>query len=183
MEIRYVVDDSKLPEEMKKAKEELEEITAPKERSPEYLAMMAKYKKSLNKINREGNQAPWEWSYGLDYLVEFMRFMKDYYTLGENVWGMPEYSKECIDTLTEALDYYNKWQNLDDEYITVIHHPETYKSHENEDGTITVDDLGFHCVYKYGSAKRTYKKLYKMKRKYKRLFFKTIAENIEKWWD
>ena len=85
---------------------------------------------------------------------------------------------DCYDGIVSIA-----WQNLDDEYITVIHHPETYKSHENEDGTITVDDLGFHCVYKYGSAKRTYKKLYKMKRKYKRLFFKTIAENIEKWWD
>lgn len=182
MEIRVVKDKSKLPEGIKEAVDLVDKLTAPKERSKEYKDMMAKHKKILDGINREGHQSPWEWSFGLDYFVAFLRFMKDYYTLGENVWSVDD-DTERLETISKALEYYDTWQTLEEEYIRVVHHPETRKTHDNEDGTVTVDDLGYHCEYRYGSMKKTYKRLYKAQKKYKKLFFDTVAENIEKWWD
>ena len=165
----------------------------------EYQAMMAKYKKSLGQIHKDGCGCPSEWSYGLDYLVEFLRFMKDYYALGVNVWAMerkdedPKRYKNVptrLETLTKTLEYYDKWQGLEDEYVKVVDHHETYKEHDNGDGTVTIDDLGFHCEYKYGpknnhrkAMKITYKKLHKEQEKYKKLFFLSLAEHIEEWWD
>jgi len=186
-EVQNVLDD--LIEKHKKETAENED----------YQAMMTEYKKSLGKINKDGCSSPWEWSYGLDYLVEFLRFMKDYYTLGVNVWAMerkdedPKKYKNAptrLQTLTKTLEYYDKWQNLEDEYITVVEHPETFKEHDNGDGTVTIDDFGFHCEYKYGpknnrrkAMKITYKKLYKAQQKYKKLFFMSLFEHIEEWWD
>ena len=158
----------------------------------DYQAMLAKYKKSLTNINKDACRSPWEWSWGLDYLVEFLRFMKDYYALGINVWAMerrdedPKRYKNVptrLETLTKTLEYYDKWQGLEEEYIKVIDHHETYKEHDNGDGTVTIDDLGYHCEYKYGSVKKTYKKLAKAQEKYKKLFFMSLAEHMEEWWD
>ena len=196
MELRFV-DNTKEPEgKVKEAQEALDEIIEKNKKeakeNPEYQAMMAKYKKSLGAINKDASKCPWEWSFGLDYFVEFLRFMQEYYKLGVNVWAMerkdedPKRYKNVptrYESISKALEYYDKWQGLEDEYVKVVDHPETKKSHENDDGTITIDDLGFHCVYKYGSMKRTYKKLHKAQEKYKRLFVKTVLEHIEEWWD
>ena len=170
----------------------IEKNTKEATENKDYQAMMAKYKKSLTNINKDACHSPWEWSWGLDYLVEFLRFMKDYYTLGVNVWAMerkdedPKRYKNAptrLETLTKTLEYYDKWQGLEEEYIKVIDHHETYKEHDNGDGTVTIDDLGYHCEYKYGSMKKTYKKLVKAQEKYKKLFFMSLAEHMEEWWD
>lgn len=158
----------------------------------DYQAMLEKYKKSLTHINAHACASPWEWSWGLNYFVEFLRFMKDYYALGVNVWAMerkdedPERYKNAptrLETLTEAIAYYDKWQGLEDEYVKVVDHPETYKERSNGDGTVSIDDFGCHCEYKYGSVKKTYEKLLEDQEKYKKLFFASLAEHIEEWWD
>ena len=181
MELRYIKDEEQIKDEqVANALSKVKEITEPKEYSPAYKEMMAKHQQEWKDI--ADNAGPWEWSYGLDALIEHIRWMYEYYELGENVWGAPEKDTR-LQTLAEAIYYYDKWQNLEDEYVTIIHHPETYREHDNGDGTVTIDDLGFHCEYKYGSMKRTYKKLYKAQNKYKKLFFKTVYENMESWWD
>ena len=189
MEIRYVKDWEKVSDKVKKAQAKLDELLAPKEHSEEYNAMMAEYRRNLNKINRDANHSPWEFSWGLDYLVEFLRFMQAYYKLGENVHAKEdcEWKKgvKCTryESITKTLEYYDKWQNIEDEYVQVIYHPETYEECDNGDGTCTIIDKGYHCVYKYKSAKKTYKKLHKVQEKYKKLFFKNLCEYIESWWD
>ena len=189
MEIRYVKDWDKVSDKVKEAQAKLDELLAPKEHSEEYNAMMAEYRRNLNKINRDANHSPWESGWCLDYLVEFLRFMQAYYKLGENVHSKEdcEWKKGVkytrYESITKTLEYYDAWQNLEDDYIKVVYHPETYKSHENDDGTVTVDDLGYHCEYKYGSMKRTYRKFNKAYKKYRARFFKYLGEHIEEWWD
>lgn len=161
-----------------------------KEHSQEYKNMMKIHKKEWENITE--NVGPWEWSYGLDALVEHLRWMRDYYKLGENVWGMEKKDEDPkryrnvptrLQTLEETLFYYDSWMNLKDEYIKVINHQETYKEHDNNDGTVTIENLGFHCKYKYGSINKTYKKLHKEETKYKKKFFKMLYKYIEEWWD
>jgi len=185
MKINFINGEAVTQPEVKKALEKLDELKN-KPKSPEYEAMMDAHRKEWTEIAE--NAGPWEWSYGLDALIEHIRWMRDYYKLGENVWGQEdkEWKKGVkytrLETLEKALYYYDRWMNLEDEYITVEHYGEM-KSHDNGDGTSTIDDLGFRCVYKYGSMKKTYNKLYKAQQKYKKLFFKTVFKYLESWWD
>lgn len=188
MEIKYINGQKITQPDIQKAVGKLEELQN-KSRSPEYTAMMEKHGKALMRIAADA--VPWEWSYSLDALVEFLRWMRDYYKLGENVWGMelkdedPKHFKNHptrLESIEKTLAYYDKWQGLEDEYIKVVRTGEL-KSHDNGDGTSTIDDLGCKYIYKYGSMKRTYKKLHKAQNKYKKLFYKMLYKYMESWWD
>ena len=75
------------------------------------------------------------------------------------------------------------WQTAEDRFIQVVSHPETYHETPNDDGTVTIDDFGYHCVYKYGTAKRTYKKLAREERKWQKKFYKMLMKHLQEWWD
>ena len=185
MKINYINGQDITIPEVQEALSKLEELKS-KVRSPEYTAMMDTHHKKWAKI--AANARPWEWSYGLDALVEHLKWMRDYYKLGENVWGQEDKGRKkgvkCtrLETLEKTLYYYDRWMNLENEYIQVIATGE-FKSHDNGDGTSTVDDLGFKCIYKYKSMKKTYKKLRKAEQKYKKLFYKMLYKYMESWWD
>ena len=196
MEINYVNGQDVTIPKVKEAMDKLEELKS-KPRSPEYTAMMDTHRKEWAEIAE--NAGPWEWSYGLDALVEHIKWMRDYYKLGENVWGQEdkEWKKGVkytrLETLEKTLDYYDRWMNIENEYVQVVHTGE-FKSHNNGDGTSTIDDLGFRCVYKYGpkgnsykarrkAMKITYKKMHKAELKYKKLFYKMLYKYMESWWD
>lgn len=193
MKIGYIKDKDKLTDDIKAALDKVEEITSPKEHSPKYKEMMERHQKAWAEIAE--NAEPWDWSYGLDALVEHLSWMRDYYALGENVWGQEDKERKKgvkytrLETLEKTLFYYDKWMGLEDEYIQTVHHGEM-KSHDNGDGTATIDDLGFHCIYKYGprnnkhkAMKITYRKLHKAQQKYKKLFYKMLYKYMESWWD
>lgn len=185
MKINYVNGQEITMPEVQKAIGKLEELKS-KPRSPEYLAMMKAHHERWAEIAE--NARPWEWSYGLDALVEHLRWMRDCYKLGENVWGQEdkEWKKGVkytrLETLEKTLYYYDRWMNIENEYIQVVEIGK-FKSHDNGDGTSTIDDLGFKCVYKYKSMKKTYKKLHKVEQKYKKLFYKMLYKYMESWWD
>lgn len=190
MEIKVVKEKQELPEKIKEAYDKVREITHP-ELSDDYYKMQHQYHTELARIAHQAG--PWEWSFMTDNLITYLCWMRDYYERGENVWGAPEKDRR-LETIKKAIYYYERWQNIEEECIKVVEHPETYKEHDNGDGTVTIEDLGFHCVYRYGPkgnskhARRramiiTNKKVYKLQQKYKKLFFKTIMKNLESWWD
>jgi len=185
MEIKYVNGKDITIPEVQEVMDKLEELKS-KPHSPEYFTMMDAHRKEWSEI--AANAGPWEWSYGLDALVEHLKWMRDYYKLGENVWGQEnkEWDKKVkytrLETLEKTLYYYDRWMNLEDEYVQVVETGE-FKSHDNGDGTFTIDDLGFTCIYKYKSMKKTYKKLHKAEQKYKKLFYKMLYKYMESWWD
>ena len=161
-----------------------------KKYSADYYKMMRKNRAALNKINKEA--APWEYGHGIEYLVQFLRWMSDYYKLNENVWGMEAKDEDPkrygnvptrLETLEKTLYYYDMWQSAEERYITVVDHPETYKTHDNGDGTVTIEDLGCHCEYKCGTTKETYRQMFKEQKYYKRKFFNMINKYLESWWD
>ncbi len=145
------------------------------------------HKTELKRICMEAG--PWEWSFGIDLLVEHLRWMRDYYTLGENVWGKEdkEWKKGIkytrLEGIEKALYYYDMWKTVEDRYIFLTENPTGSKLKDNGDGTSTVVEFGYNVIYKCGTAKRTYKKIYKEERKYKRLFYKMLEEHMEEWWD
>ena len=151
-------------------------------KSKAYKQMIKRHVKNLKKINYECNKYPWcSWP-AFTYLIEFMRYMKDYYELHENVWSAED-TPSRLETLTECLGYYDKWMSLEDEYIKVIDTPETYKEQKNPDGTVTILDIGCRFEYKCGSQEKTYEELSKMQAKYRKLFFDCLEKNLESWVD
>lgn len=85
--------------------------------------------------------------------------------------------------VTEVLDEYNEWQNCEDKYFTVIYHPETYKTHDNGDGTVTIDDLGSHIEYALGDPEITRKAFNDEYNFHKHKFFELLEKYIEELWD
>lgn len=200
MKIQYVNDETKVEYKVKEVMDKLEEKQN-KKFSPEYYDMQAKYKHELKNI--AVNAGPWEFSYILDFLVTYIRWMRDYYKNGEGVWGIEQRDEDPkryknvptrLETLEKALAYYDKWQSLEDEYIKLVPNKDGFKSEDNGDGTSTIINLGYDVIYKYGpkgksekahrrAARITYKKLHKAQEKYKKLFFNTVRKYIESWWD
>jgi len=195
MEIR------KLNNEINDIAEKVDDIAHDRNLSDNYWNMINSYKNELHEIVDHCH--PGESSYATNMFVTYLRFMRDFYQGGEGVYAMEmkdedpkRYKNEPtrLETLEKALYYYDKWQGVEEEYIKVVLHPETYKSHDNKDGTVTVDDLGFHCEYKYGpkgtskktrrkAMKITYKKMKKQQLKWKKKFYKVVFKYMESWWD
>lgn len=52
-------------------------------RSKKYRKMFKKHNKQLKDIAKKTR--PWDYGWSADFLIEHLKFMRDYYTLGENV--------------------------------------------------------------------------------------------------
>lgn len=79
----------------------------------------------------------------------------------------------------EILKEYEEWQNCEDKYYKLVQHPETYKTHDNGDGTVTIDDLGCHIEYALGSAELTWKAYIDEYNFHKKRFFELLNEYID----
>lgn len=149
--------------------------------SAQFVDMMTKHKNKMEELASSSN--PYDWAYGLESLIEHLRWMRDYYELGENVCAMESTCKYSrLESIKLALSYYDKWTNSEKDFIQVIKTGEM-KTHYNGNDTYTIEDMGYKCVFKYGSSKKTYRKLRKYQQKNKKLFFKTLYKYIESWWD
>ena len=130
--------------------------------SKSYKKMIKKYKKELTELNRDACTRPWDWSFGLDYLIAYMRFMQEYFTLRSKDEESDEWAIRAKDTLTETLNAYGDWQNC--------HLSEEYFSH-TEDGAI--EFIGDKSVLKEHN-----KELNKRRKK----FFTLLSKYVESWW-
>lgn len=138
--------------------------------SPEYIEMMRKNRRALGKIHKEAKNCPSDYSFGLEYLVQFLRFMRDYYKLNEKVIAIEDKEwKEGVkytrlESLEITLYYYDKWQTVIHEYISL-------------------DEESQSLVYKLNSKEETIKKVDQLTKHYKEMFFKCLNNYIEEWWD
>lgn len=130
-----------------------------------YKKFLRKHKKELTKLNREASTQPWDWEFGLNYFVGFLKFMQDYYNQDYNIWQSEESLKEVQDTLKSTLDAYTDWIN--------------YTTPESEKNIYTSEDGG-RVVEIPKKVIDEYNKEY-IRRRDK--FFKLLGKNIEKWWD
>jgi len=78
--------------------QELKDIQE-KDKKQKYNKMCREYRKKLVQIGKDAG--PWDYCFGLEFLIEHLRFMRDYYALGYNVWG-EEDKKPENDRLTLA---------------------------------------------------------------------------------
>ena len=157
--------------------------------SESYYDMIKNYKDKLHNIVTESH--PGEWSYGMDMFITFIKFMKDFYHNGEDVHAMEQKDEDPIrykneptreETLTKAIEYYEKWQHISDDYFRVLDCP------ARENGA------NWKCEYRFRpdgkwlqSSRRViikwHKFIYKLEQKYKKKFFAIVFKYLESWWD
>lgn len=80
----------------------------------QYLKDIKRHRKELMKIAK--NTGPWEYGASLEFMVEHLKMMVDYYHLGYNVWGMEDEDPEN-DRLTIAskmISEYEAYEYLPD---------------------------------------------------------------------
>ena len=146
--------------------------------------MMRNNSKALKKAIKE--VVPWGAMSGVQLFVQYLEWVRDYYKNGENVhavekfeWDSDAIQKTRLEMVEEILNEYNEWQTCEDKYFRVIHHPETYKDHKNEDGTWTVDDIGSHIEYSLGDYETTRRAFNDEYQFHKNKFFELLKNYIE----
>lgn len=159
-----------------------------KKYSKEYYKLIKRNNKKLVKLAKETR--PWDWSWGIELLVLHLEYMKEYYSNNENVMAMENYEwdpkaikKSRLEMIEEILSEYYAWRNCEEKYYKLVEHPETYKSHSNGDGTVTIDDLGYHIEYSLGDVQKTNEAFNKEYALHRKNFFKLLDKYIEELWD
>ncbi len=183
-----------------------------KKRSRTYKQMMKKYHKSITKLGKDLSKNPWEWSYLSETIIEFLRFMRDYYTAGENVWQTDDTRLPIIESLNAAIHEYDRWQECEHDYVKTFIEEGDYfrdlhtdaiisKTHfaikDRKTGNITQYDdepdfiieksglTGTNMYYWYlnNDMKTAYELAAKEEAEHRMKFFEIIGKNIESWWD
>ena len=165
-----------------------------------YNKMMRKYKKLLIKHAKESQ--PWDYSFGFDILVEFLRWMHEYYKLGYNVYALditdpkePRHTEKTREeSLRETLMWYNRWNNVDDDYIKIVHTPEELSHYLNlgfhlrEDASddFVIDSshkVHYYYLTLYEDHDKNSEELVKARELYKHNFFSCLEKYLSEWWD
>lgn len=162
-----------------------------------YKKIMNAQKKELDKIHKDLRRSPWTGNFGIEYYVQFLRFMRDYYENGYNVWAydnceVPEFVDEKdrptrLQSLNMVIAAYEEWQACYDKYYKWVpddlEKPINWKTEKTEDGAYKITDLGGHIQHLLEDPeanRKAFTKEYEMLRK---RFFELLAEYHEDWWD
>ena len=154
--------------------------------SKNYKGMIKRNSKIIKKDAKAAAKDPFDWEPGLQVFVDHLYFMKDYYSLGENVLSKEDctwrddvkYTR--LQMLNQILDEYEGWINCESKYF--IHHDTGGK--ENGKGLIInnepTDWWIEYLIPDYKENVAAYKKEYVEHRKN---FFNLLNEYIELLWD
>ena len=171
---------------MKKHKEKL--TKEDKIKLKDYRKMFKKYNKLMKAAYKNAADDPFDAFPGLDFLLIHMRFMRDYYKLGWNVWATEDKDANInkknhptrYESLDEAIKAYEAWQSCEDEYF--IHH-ETGGVETNRGIFINGAQQDWWIEHKYEDRSENIKKFNEEYEKRRFHFFELIATYYEDWWD
>lgn len=155
-----------------------------------YKKLCNKYQKSLVKIARD--TWPTDYGFGLQMVIEFLKFMRDYYKEGLNIGLDGERQIPRLASINMCLQYYDSWSNCDDDFFIIVPKAEVEKYQrlgwyipiEHQDNRVLMDsDSRYATMTKYQSFGET-NKFYEIAcAKRKALFFDYLCRHIEEWWD
>ena len=153
----------------------------------EYKCMIKKYQKKFKKMAKDVN--PWDYYFGLNFLIEHLKFMRDYYELGENVWAQEvEGVPTRLQILNMILVELNDWQKCDDKYIKIvlIHNEEDRKEVDklcSQGYYIYKDKNNVVILHKYDTNEKNLKEFEKEYSYHRKRFFELLGTYIEYLWD
>ena len=98
----------------------------------QYKKCIKKYQKKLIKIAK--STYPWDYFYSIEFTIEHLKMMKEYYDIGYNVWSCDEDLDErrrIIDNLLYEYDAYNELPRNEREEIAKELNVEVDKIEDN----------------------------------------------------
>ena len=165
----------------------------------EYNEMMKSYRTLL--INDAHKATPSDWQFGVDMFIDFLTWMKAYYSLGYNVWALerkdedPESYKDVptrAQSITETLMYYNRWQSCEGDYYKVAYTDDEVKHYQElgfhlstSDSAMNkaVNNVSGRVLTLYEDEEKNLEECVKARDDYKHKFFECLEKYIEEWWD
>lgn len=133
-------------------------------RSKEYKNMFRHYKKSILKQAKEAAINPFDYGPGLYTFIEHLKFMRDYYKLGENVEALDTDEHNRLKTLTYALDELKLSEKCFDKYF--------YFAENGTSGKLT------YLLKTYKKTSEAYKK---ERQEHLSNFWRTVKDESEYW--
>lgn len=170
-------------------------ITCPKEKKQSYKKMMRRYKKLFKKYAKE--ICPYDYRFGTEPFIDFLRWMQEYYELGYNVWAMERKDEDQAtykDALTRAeslkqtIYYYDRMDNCHDDYFKVVFEEEEMKRLVKMGWTLqprtNTDFLtNSYFLTLYPTHKQCSDECNKAYGEWKHKFFESLERYISEWWD
>ena len=162
-----------------------------------YKRLMRDHRRNMKKLAKECH--PFDWGCGLEMFIEHLWWMRDYYKNGYNVWAAEDNTWDKsnpptrLESLNMALQLYNKWQNLDDEFYYYAYSKEAAEQKVREgwylasEPNSAVDKAlgraGVYTLTKYPTWKETTEHFNGEYTKRRDEFFLYVSQHIEGWWD
>lgn len=140
-----------------------------KKRSTKYKEMVKSHKEKIMSAAKQASIYPFDYAFGLNMFVEYLRFMKDYYELGENVYGEDNTKLTRLESLTYVLKLYDEWATFSNKYEVETEQPSAI-------GNWFVCETTTKCRLGLVEFNKEYKGA-------RDRFFKAVSKYIEEWWD
>ena len=161
--------------------------------SKAYRKMKKYYKKLILRDAKSASIDPFDYSFGLQVFVDHLYFMRDYYRLGENVYGAESEDgpsrEQCLNMI---LAEYEEWQNCDEKYTKVIFKGEK----DAEDQLNDLMSKGYHLkeekdnmfkdvyfLYKYEDYHENTQKMCEEYAFHRKRFFELLDLYLQHLWD
>lgn len=78
-----------------------------------YKKLVRRFRRRLKKLAAKTN--PYSFEYATEWLFEFLLFMEEYYSAGNNVHGIEREDYDRLVGIRKAISYYKDWRNNDHE--------------------------------------------------------------------
>jgi hypothetical protein len=139
--------------------------------SKEYQRMCHDFKHRLEVAHKTCVDAPFDAESALHYFIEYLYFMKEYYTLGENVWAAEIKGHNRLKKITEAL---KEWEEYSQFCFNKYYHIEKSKENANvyDVTPLMHEDADVNSELYVKQLEQHWKK-----------FWKIISKEIRYWWD
>lgn len=163
-----------------------------KHRSKDYKKMIKANKKLIMKDAKAASTDSFDWGIGLQVFVDHLYFMREYYELGENVWGAEaEGVPTRLQILNLILATYEEWINCENKYTVIIHKDEGeeklkeylakgYFLQERDESPLFKD---CYILYRYATFEENTKACSREYNRSRKRFFELLGEYIEYLWD
>lgn len=156
-------------------------------RKKEYKKMWKAHKKELIKLAKKAT--PFQAEDGFEMWIEHLRFMRDYYKIGYNVWAMERKEEDPVEykdvptrfeSLDQALKEYNAIEECEDNYI--VYH---YEGGIANGKGIVVDgkQQDWWTEYKLGDYKTSYNAYAKERKQHETKFKRLVEKYFNEWSD
>lgn len=147
-----------------------------------YQLIMEYYKKSIRKLAKKASTDPFDSAVGMEMLIEHLKFMRDYYANGYNVWAMEVEGhpsrQEGIEMALTEYKLMNSEGYGDDDLVYNY-----FESYINTDYGTEIKLPNYNKPLNGLTKDEAFEKLREEALYHKKMFYKILEQEFDIWWD